>query len=1120
MRLGQIPVKAIFAFCIPFFFNALSAIGGPSHFVCVDVEQGLSQNTVNCILQDSKGYLWIGTQDGLNRYDGYTITVFRNDPGNAHSLSHNIVRTIYEDSQQTLWIGTEGGGLNRFDRKSETFESYRYHPNNASGISSDYVYDIMEDSHGRFWIGTFGGGLNRMDREAGTFVRYEHDPANAYSLSCNSVKVLAEDHWGNFWVGTGTGGNGVNSFDPGKEIFYHYGNSPDAFKDLTCGSVNSIVEDRSGVLWIGTWDEGIIRFYPPEKKASRLTTQNSALQDNIVRSLYCDHRGDIWVGTWTAGLQRWCLSDPAPDVYQPHPEILGQVAVENYAYDPDNENGLRNNSIRFLFEDNCGMLWIGTNASGLHGYNLKQKPFLSIPSDKKQIPPVSNLNTYAITESGPDDLWLGMRGGGLLHWNRSDASFESIVHQDNTDQTLSRNSILALRYDPSGYLWIGTDGGGLDQYHVQSKRFRHLKFDSDDPESLGNNAVHALFLDHENTLWVGTWEGGLNRYNRETNTFTRYPVDDRVFGRNVVIEIYEDRENRLWVGTSRIGPMILDRETGVLHHYPVEKDTLDLYSSMITSIFQSSDGAFWFGTGGNGLIRCDEKTKVCRRYGVEDGLPHNSVSSLREDQAGNLWIATEYGISKLDVSGNQFFNFDKQDGLRSNVYNMGAVATTSRGELAFGSIEGLTYFHPEEILIDTVAPPVVISNLLLFNQPVQIGQAYSGYVILPSSISELENIQLSYKHFALSFEFAALHYVMPFKNRYAYRLKGFESQWNYTTADRRFATYTNLKPGKYTFEVKGANSDGFWNETGTRLNIQVVPPFWQRWWFRAAMVAMLIIMILCIVHTRTRFHKIRANQLEILVNERTQKLESAQKQLLLQERMAALGQVIATVAHEIRNPLGTVRSAIFSIGETAGRCDETRLNRALSLAERNIIRCDNILTELLDFTRNKDLKLKKIDLDTWLKRLLVEQEFPKNVKLEMDLQSEMICEVSTEDLRRAVINVINNAVQAMAETSLPEGRDHDLLRVETYAEHGRIHVVVIDSGPGIKKEELDKIFEPLYSTKPFGIGLGLSIVRKIMQQHQGGFELKSEAGQGTTADLWIPYSTEKYSGADNREGIS
>ena len=1074
-------------------------------FISIDVERGLSQNTVNCILQDSQGYLWIGTQNGLNRFDGYDVHIFVNNPDDPASLSNNIIRVLYEDSEGALWVGTEGGGLNRFDRRTESFERYRYNSPNPSSISSDYVYALLEDRNKRFWIGTLGGGLNEMDRGKGTFQHYLHDPANLTSISSNSIKELVEDQWGNFWIGTGSGGHGINKFDREKGTFSHVLNDPEDFQELDCSSINTMIEDKTGALWIGTWDEGIVWHYPPEGKTIRLLKENSPLIDNIVRSLYCDSSGDVWIGTWTRGLQHWPLNNQSLDTYY-RKGRFENIQTEQFYYQADRENSLRNNSIRFITEDHCGMLWIGMNNGGVQGLNMNPKPFISVPSDLTRLKSIDNFNAFALAEESPSQIWMGFRGGGLVRWNPTTGDMQLHLHQPHEPNSPVNNNILSLQYDPAGYLWIGTDGGGLDRYHLKTGHYRHYRHDVSDPASLGNDAVHALYLDHENTLWVGTWEGGLNRYDPDSDSFIRYNVDEQTLGRNVANEIFEDNQHRLWVGTSRRGPMVLNRETSTFQAYPIGKDTLNLRSSYITSIIQTNDGSIWFGTGGNGLICYDEGGNRYTLFTKENGLPHNTIAAIQQDKSGSLWISTELGLSKLNIENGIFTNFDKTDGLSSNVFNMGAVCQTSTNMLFFGGIDGVTYFDPDQIVLDDAVPPVVITQLSLFNQPVEVGKSYDDYVILPSPISQLESIQVSHKHVVLSFEFAALNFVMPFKNQYAYRLTGFETQWNYTSADRRFATYTNLQPGKYELEVKGSNSDGIWNDKGTHLFIEVVPPFWQRIWFRIATVLFVIFVFVLLYKVRTQSLKKRNEKLESLVEERSHKLEAAQKQLLLQERMAALGQIIATVAHEVRNPLGTIRASVFSIGEARKKNDDERLKRALSLAERNVSRCDNIISELLDFTRNRELHLKKVDLDTWLKRLLSELEVPETIQVETTFKSEMLITVDTEDVRRAIINVVENAIQAMDGQSSHDGVHERRIHISTKTEDGRVLISIQDTGPGIHEEELEKIFEPLYSTKPYGIGLGLPIVRKIMKQHRGGFEIQSQWGSGTIAVLWLPLS--------------
>ena len=425
--------------------------------ISIDVERGLSQNTVNCILQGSQGYLWIGTQNGLNRFDGYDVRIFVNDPNDPASLSNNIVRVLYEDSEGALWIGTEGGGLNRYNRMTESFERYRYNSQDASSISSDYVYALLEDKNKRFWIGTLGGGLNEMDREKGIFQHYLHDPANPTSISSNSIKGLVEDKWGNFWIGTGSGGHGINKFDREKKTFSHVLNHPDSFQDLDCSGINVMIEDKKGALWIGTWDDGIFWHYPPDGKTIQVVKENSPLVDNIVRSLYCDSSGDVWIGTWTRGLQHWELNNQSLDTFYREGRFES-IKTEQFYYQADRDNSLRNNSIRCLEEDRCGMLWIGMNSGGVQGLNMHPKPFISVPSDLTILKSIDNFNAFALAEESPSQIWMGFRGGGLVRWNPATGDIQLHLHQSHQPNSPVNNDIRScwLLVDWNRWWWIGS----------------------------------------------------------------------------------------------------------------------------------------------------------------------------------------------------------------------------------------------------------------------------------------------------------------------------------------------------------------------------------------------------------------------------------------------------------------------------------------------------------------------------------------------------------------------------------------------------------------------------------------------------------------------------------------
>ena len=496
-----------------------------------------------------------------------------------------------------------------------------------------------------------------------------------------------------------------------------------------------------------------------------------------------------------------------------------------------------------------------------------------------------------------------------------------------------------------------------------------------------------------------------------------------------------------------------------------------------------------------GLNRLNKLTHTIDHYFVEDGLPGNAIQSIEKDTRGYYWISTHNGLCRFNPQLQTYKNFSYVDGLQGNEFIKNASYQLQNGDLLFGGVNGFNLFNPYKFKKNTIEPPVVLTGFLLFDHPVNINDPKAPF---HKSVSCLDEIILSYDQNVFTFFYAVLNYVSSTKNQYAYQLVGFDKDWIHS--DFGYASYTNISPGTYELRVKGANNDGIWNEEGTSIRIVIRSPFWATLWFRLSMLVVFSGLIVGIVRLRTVQFQKEQRILEKKVVARTSALEKAQKQLLVKERLAALGQIIATVAHEIRNPLGTIRSSVFTIKEAYCNEEETRMDRAMGLAERNIVRCDNIITELLDFTRSRDIKKDEVDFDTWLEQVINDQEIPDSVVLKYMPASNAHLRIGRESFRRVVVNLIENAIQAIQSQSKIKGQ----IDVATCLDEGQLIVEIKDNGPGIPEETLEKIFEPLYSTKGSGVGLGLAIVKKIIELHHGRIKVESNPPEMTRFVLSIP----------------
>ena len=843
-------------------------------FERISLEEGLSQSTVGAILQDQQGFMWFGTEDGLNKYDGYEFTVYKRDPDDPMTLSNNYVRTIYEDRSGELWVGTRSG-LDRFDRATGTFTHYQHNPHDPQSLGGTWVYSIYEDHTGTLWVGTADGGLDQLDRATNTFFHYLHDPDDPRTLSDNTVHTIYEDRSGDLWIGTG---GGLDRFDRTTGTFTHYQHDPSDPQSLSENKVRAIFEDRQGVLWIGTEGGGLNQLdrssqtSAPGEQETFIHYQHSpddpySLSDNVVWAILEDRAGRLWVGTQN-GLDQLVLSEA---------EGLDrrQNRFAHYRHDPNDPHSLSCDSVRSIYEDRSGVLWIGTLGGGLSKYNRTADQFTlyqrspTLPADVSDPHSLSDNIVWSIYEDRSGLLWIGTFGGGLNELDRNSDTWTVYQHDPADSTSLSSNDVRVIYEDRTGILWVGTNYGGLDRFDPHTGTFTHYQHDPHDPGSLSDNDVFAIYEDRLGRLWIGTWNGGLNRLDRATGTFVHYQHDaddPSSLSDDCVRAIFEDRAGVLWVGT-RGGINLWDGANNRFTHYKHDPDNpQSLSNDAVSSFCEDPTGVVWIGTYGGGLNRFDRATQTFTPYTEKDGLPNDVVYGILADAEGFLWLSTNKGLSKFDPRTETFRNYDVRDGLQSNEFNAGAYFHSYRrdshdsGEMFFGGIQGFNAFYPEQVKDNPHIPPIAITAFSKFNQTVR------------TDLSADEHLQLSYQDNFISFEFAALDYTAPEKNQYAYKMEGFDEDW-VTAGTRRYAGYTNLRGGDYVFRVKGSNNDGLWNEEGIAIHITVTPPVWERWWFRGIVLLALAGSVIGGYHLRVKSVEARSRELEKQVKERTHEIE-------------------------------------------------------------------------------------------------------------------------------------------------------------------------------------------------------------------------------------------------------
>ncbi len=822
---------------------------------------GLSQASVHKVYQDYRGFMWLGTEDGLNRYDGRSFKVYKNNNDDENSISYNHTNAIYEDKSKTLWIGTVGGGLNKYNREKDNFIRFRYDKKDSSSLSNDFIYSIVQDEENCLWIGT-DFGLNKLNPKTEKMTRIYAGKASGWNLSGNKITVTYIDNSGRLWVGTA--GNGLNRLDPGSHKFIQYTSARSKRNTLSNNTVLSIMEDKSGLLWIGT-ESGLNTFDIKTntfRQVKIVSGEGKNLNHIRVADMHQDKNGIIWIAADGSGLLR----------YDPKTKIFYQ-----YTSDQNDPESLVDNHVYSIFEDTSGILWVGTS-SGLSRYDTAGKKFKHFRAKKNNPGSLNAKVVFSIFEDTNGIFWIGTYGGGLNRWDRQHNVFEHFMFDPANPQSVSSNKIRTIFRDHKGVLWVGTENG-LNQFNYKTKKFRRFYHDPEHPGSLSSDFIRVIYEDLHGNLWIGTTDG-LNLYLRDNDRFIHFkhdPADSTSISSSYIYAITEDTYGEMWVGTIH-GLNKFDPDHGrFISFFAKRGDSQSLSNDEILSLYPAENGVLWIGTAG-GLNRYDTSENSFSHFDEQDGMPNTLVFAVLGDAHGCIWLTTAKGISRFVPETKVFRNYDISDGLQNNEFNLGARCKSSSGEFLFGGINGFNVFYPDSIKDNPFIPPIVITDFQLFNKSVVVSDKEEGRHILTKSITETDTLILSYTDQVIAFQFASLHYSSPGKNQYAYILEGFEDRWNYV-GNRNFANYTNLPPGEYTFKVKGSNSDNIWNEHPASLVIIVTPPFWQTAWFRLLAVVILLSAVFSAYKIRTKNIRERNLELKRQVDERTRELQNTNDEL-------------------------------------------------------------------------------------------------------------------------------------------------------------------------------------------------------------------------------------------------
>jgi ligand-binding sensor domain-containing protein/signal transduction histidine kinase len=1119
-------------------------------FKNVGVQEGLSHEKVYCTLQDSKGYMWFGTRNGLSLYDGYNFTVYRNDPENSNSLTSNHIQVLHEDSQGNIWIGTYDGGLNVYDRYTNTFRAFQYNPEDPNSIGSNNIYAIYEDSKQQIWIGTYGGGLCKFNKEREDFEVFKNNPENPNSLINNAVFDILEDEKGNLWLATFGGGLGV--YDPSRHTFSAYQHLPEDEFSIPTNELYSLCSDKSGNMWIGTYGKGLIHF---NLATQRFTTylhqeeKSNTISSNYILSMAPDHSGNLWIATQNGGLNYMDVDTKRFYVFKK---------------DQYNKDKLSTDNLNAVYLDKADKLWIATDGEGIFHMNIQSVVFDNFIGDGNAIPGFTAKSVTAIYEDSQNNLWLGTFGEGVYKFNKESQEIINYTQDFFDENSLAGNFITAIVEDEDQILWIGTLNEGLSQYNPQTQQWKAYQHQAGNTESLSNNTINALHIDKQANLWIGTDGGGLCRFNKDSDSFTTYLHDpyhpDRSLAGNVIKVIYEDK-NGLWLGTKSSGISRLELNTNKFTNFRHTGGTESaLPSNEITGIARDKEGNLWVGTFDKGICKLDTKGKKYVHLTIKEGLVSDNICSILDSQDGSVWISTTRGLSRLNPSSLQIQNFTNEDGLYNQEFVQWSGYKNKKNELFLGQLGSFLRFNPNLVTDTNYQAPVYLTSIKLFDKSVEPDTPFFA----------LSHIDLTHEDNFFELEYALLSYQNPIEREYAYMMENLDQDWKYV-GNRRIASYTNLDAGTYVFKVKAKDKNGSWQEITRPVTIVIHPAWYSTWWFR--LLAFCIVISSCLIYYYNKLNTIKRHneELEVLVAKRTHELLEKNEEISVQkknieeknDRLLKVHAIVEERSNELRiineeleyrveERTKALKSAneeldtfvyrsyhdiIGPISRLQGLCyvaalevKDTSALEYITLLRENSDTAKHTLLRVLSIynIRNHAIKTEITDVLELICNVTSQlKEQLGYVKLELEYEKDFFPLVKTDQelIRIALLNLIENSVKysrqeegSYIKISLEKISEYSSAERDVQSPSGLnlmphtgersfISIRIRDNGIGIVKDARSKVFTMFFrgDQKKSGMGLGLYLAKLATQKLGGTIHYQHIEPNETLFEIKLPF---------------